>query len=97
MAALAACWANRSAFSDAVSQAASRSAGWNVLNRSPMLSALRKFCCTNSPSVAPNWSLRSEMMAVWGMGRPRGRRNRAVTANQSASPPTMDASAKAWA
>jgi hypothetical protein len=31
--------------------------------------------------------------AVWGMGSPSGRRKIAVTANQSASPPTMPASA----
>ena len=40
-------------------------------------------------------SLRAGMMAVWGMGRPRGWRNRAVTANQSATAPTMAASAVA--
>ena len=33
--------------------------------------------------------------AVWGMGSPSGRRNIAVTANQSARPPTMPASAMA--
>src|SRR5581483_1427157 len=36
------------------------------------------------------------MSAVCGIGRPSGRRNRAVTANQSATPPTIDASAPAW-
>ena len=45
--------------------------------------------------VAANWSLRSTISAVCGIGRPRGRRNRAVTANQSATPPTMAASAPA--
>ena len=33
--------------------------------------------------------------AVCGIGRPSGRRNSAVTANQSARPPTIAASAKA--
>jgi hypothetical protein len=35
------------------------------------------------------------MMAVCGMGIPKGCRKRAVTANQSASPPTIPASAAA--
>jgi len=35
------------------------------------------------------------MIAVCGIGRPSGLRNSAVTANQSASPPTSDASAVA--
>ncbi len=34
-------------------------------------------------------------MAVWGIGSPSGRRNSAVTANQSARAPTMPASAAA--
>jgi hypothetical protein len=34
-------------------------------------------------------------MAVWGMGTPKGWRNSATTANQSARAPTMAASAKA--
>ena len=47
----------------------------------------------NSPSVAANWSLRSTTIAVCGIGRPSGWRNSAVTANQSASPPTIAAAA----
>ena len=43
----------------------------------------------------PSRSFFSGMMAVWGMGNPSGRRNSAVTANQSASPPTNAASQKA--
>jgi hypothetical protein len=35
------------------------------------------------------------MMAVWGIGMFKGCRNRAVMANQSAMPPTIDASAVA--
>ena len=45
--------------------------------------------------VSAKRSFRSTTMAVCGMGRPRGRRNRAVTANQSARPPTSDAIAAA--
>jgi hypothetical protein len=40
-------------------------------------------------------SLRDGTMAVCGIGMPNGWRNSAVTANQSASPPTMAASANA--
>ena len=40
-------------------------------------------------------SLLRGMIAVCGIGRPSGWRNSAVTANQSASPPTIAASAKA--
>jgi hypothetical protein len=40
-------------------------------------------------------SLLAGITAVWGIGSPSGRRNRAVTANQSARPPTMAASAPA--
>ncbi len=35
------------------------------------------------------------MIAVCGIGKPSGRRNSAVTANQSAKPPTIAASAAA--
>ena len=50
----------------------------------------------NATAQEAGGSLRSTTMAVWGMGRPSGRRNRAVTANQSARAPTIDASAAAW-
>ena len=36
--------------------------------RSTMMSGVRKLVWTKSPSVSPNWSLRSTMIAVWGMG-----------------------------
>src|ERR1700704_4946738 len=49
----------------------------------------------NSPNVSPNCLLRSTTIAVCGIGMPSGCRNNAVTANQSASPPTIDASAVA--
>ena len=47
-------------------------------------SGARKFCWTNEPRLRPIRSLLAGMIAVWGMGRPSGRRNSAVTANQSA-------------
>jgi len=55
----------------------------------------RKLVCTKLPNVRPSWSLRLGRMAVWGIGMPRGWRNSAVTANQSAIPPTIAASAVA--
>src|SRR5213592_2901535 len=47
------------------------------------------------PRMRPMRSLRVATIAVCGIGRPRGRRNNAVTANQSARPPTSEASAVA--
>jgi hypothetical protein len=44
---------------------------------------------------SPMRSLLRGMIAVCGIGRPSGWRNKAVTANQSAMPPTIAASAKA--
>src|SRR6201994_3210965 len=87
--------ANRAAESRPDSQTASRGTRPAARIRSASTSADRKFSCTNWPRVAANWSLRSTISAVCGMGRPSGRRNRAVTANQSATPPTIDASAPA--
>jgi hypothetical protein len=86
-----------SAFSRWDSQLARRAATFADRTRSPTTSGLRKFSCTNDPNVAPNWSLRSLMIAVCGMGSPSGCRNSAVTANQSASPPTSDPSSAARA
>src|SRR6201996_7634668 len=88
--------ANRAAESRPDSQVASRGTRPAARIRSASTSADRKFSCTNWPRVAANWSLRSTISAVCGMGRPSGRRNRAVTATQSATPPTIDASAPAW-
>ena len=42
--------------------------------------------------LAPSWSFFCLMIAVCGIGNPSGCRNSAVTANQSASAPTMPAS-----
>ena len=63
--------------------------------RSITTSRVRNVSSMNSPSVSPNCCLRSTTIAVWGIGMPSGCRNSAVTANQSASPPTIDASAAA--
>ena len=59
------------------------------------LSADRKFSRTNVLSPSPSWSFLRLMIAVCGMGMPSGCLNSAVTANQSASAPTMPASAAA--
>ena len=56
---------------------------------------IRKLSRRKLASVSPIRSLLRGTIAVCGMGRPSGWRNRAVTANQSASPPTIAASAKA--
>ena len=57
--------------------------------------AIRKFSLRKFASASPMRSLLRGMIAVCGIGRPSGWRNRAVTANQSASPPTIAASANA--
>ena len=49
---------------------------------------VRKLSLRNEASVSPIRSLLRGMIAVCGIGRPSGWRNRAVTANQSAMPPT---------
>ena len=56
---------------------------------------MRKFDCRNRAIESAMRSLFSGMIAVCGIGMPRGWRNSAVTANQSAMPPTIPASAKA--
>jgi len=58
---------------------------------------VRKLSFRKLASVSPIRSLLRGMIAVCGIGRPSGWRKRAVTANQSAMPPTSPASAKAWA
>ena len=83
--------------SGSASHAATRGTTRAPRTRSTMMSGVRKLSWTKSPSVSPNWSLRSTMIAVWGMGMPSGWRNSAVTANQSASPPTIAASTVASA
>ena len=94
MAALA--WrASVSALAGTSNQVARRDATWTPRSFSAMTGGARKFSSTKDPSARPSWSLRVGMIAVWGIGRPSGRRNSAVTANQSARAPTMAASAVA--
>ena len=50
---------------------------------------------TKRPSARPSLSFWFGTMAVCGMGIPSGWRNSAVTANQSAKPPTTPALAEA--
>lgn len=85
----------RSACSGSASHAPSRLPIPTARSRCRTTSSERKFSPTNSPSDTPNWSFLVGMIAVCGMGRPSGWRKRAVTANQSASAPTMPASAAA--
>src|SRR5262249_10565795 len=59
-------------------------------------SDVRKLRSTKRPMARPILSLLFGMMAVWGIGNRSGRRLSAVTANQSAIPPTMPASAPDW-
>ena len=57
---------------------------------------LRNFSRTKSAKLVAMRFLLCGMMAVCGMRRPKGCRNSATTANQSAKPPTMAASAPAF-
>jgi hypothetical protein len=61
--------------------------------RSRTTDSCRKFSPMNSSRLRPSSSLRFGISAVCGIGSPSGRLNSAVTANQSAIAPTMDASA----
>src|SRR3954470_3754572 len=63
--------------------------------RSRMIASCRKFSPTNSSSPRPSSSFLRGISAVCGTGSPSGCLNRAVTANQSAIAPTIDASAPA--
>ena len=63
--------------------------------RSRITCSCRKFSPTNSWRLRPSISLRRGISAVCGIGRPSGCLNSAVTANQSAIAPTIDASAPA--
>jgi hypothetical protein len=64
--------------------------------RSPTISVVRKYCWTKPARPSPIWSFLAGMIAVCGIGSRSGWRNSAVTANQSANPPTIEASAAAW-
>ena len=58
-------------------------------------SEVRKCSVTNSPSLVASSTFLRGTSAVCGIGTPIGWRNSAVTANQSARPPTSPASAPA--
>jgi hypothetical protein len=83
--------AKRLALPSSASHPASLGTTRAVRTRSAMMSGVRKLVWTKSPRVSPNWSFRSGMTAVCGIGTPAGCRNNAVTANQSANPPTIAA------
>ena len=85
----------RRALSGSESQVASRAEGVAAAIRSRMIASWRKFSPTNSWSPLPRSSLRRGISAVCGMGIPSGCLNSAVTANQSAIAPTIEASAPA--
>src|SRR6266851_1588055 len=83
------------ALASSASQADKRPAGSMARNLARMSGRVRKFAATKAPSATPIRSLLRGTIAVCGIGRPSGRRNTAVTANQSASAPTTAASAPA--
>ena len=57
--------------------------------------SVNTWLATNCPSDRPSRSFCAGMIAVCGIGNPSGCRNNAVTANQSATPPTNPAFAAA--
>ena len=57
--------------------------------------SVNTWLATNRPSARPSRTFCAGMIAVCGIGRPSGWRNSAVTANQSAMPPTNPALAAA--
>ena len=85
----------RRALAGSASQSPTRAEIVAAATRSRMMSSWRKFSPTNSSSPLPSSSLRFGTSAVCGIGRPSGCLKSAVTANQSAIAPTIDASAPA--
>ena len=67
-----------------------------LASRSRITCSCRKFSAMNCSRPRPRSSLRFGISAVCGIGRPSGCLNSAVTANQSAIAPTIDASAPAF-
>ena len=80
----------------AVSHCASRSAGSCLRISDTSEGTSRNLSRTKVARLRPMRAWLRAMTAVCGMGRPSGRRNSATTANQSASAPTMAASAMAF-
>ena len=70
-------------------------AGRAAAARRPTSAGVNTWLATNRPSARPSRSFCVGMIAVCGIGRPSGWRNSAVTANQSAMPPTNPALAAA--
>ena len=66
-----------------------------LASRSRITCSCRKFSAMNCSRPRPRSSLRFGISAVCGIGSPSGCLNSAVTANQSAIAPTIDASAPA--
>ena len=87
--------ATRSACASSDSHLPSRSATCASRSLVATTSGDRKFSRTKAPRPSPSWSFLRLMIAVCGIGMPSGCLNSAVTANQSASAPTMPASAAA--
>jgi hypothetical protein len=87
--------ASRSARPGAARKPPSRPGTSIVISFSSTTARVRKFSCTKVPRLAPIWSFFRGMIAVCGIGNRSGCRNSAVTANQSARAPTMEASAVA--
>ena len=85
----------RAALRPSSSHAPSRAARSVRLSRRSTASRTRKWSRMKRANARPISFLRAGTIAVCGIGRPSGRRNSAVTANQSASPPTSAASANA--
>ena len=89
------CSPTRSALAGWANQAATRAATSNSRSLASTCSVARKWVARKWARFSPMRSLFSGMMAVCGIGSPQGCRNSATTANQSATAPTMAASAKA--
>jgi hypothetical protein len=87
--------ATSAAFCGRRTHSAMRAAGSMLRSFWSSSRGLRNSPAMKPPRASPMRSLLRGMIAVCGIGRPKGRRNRAVTANQSAQAPTADASAKA--
>ncbi len=77
------------------SQSAARCGIRAAITRSRMISSRRKLAPMKSCRLTASMSFLRGMIAVCGIGSPSGWRNSAVTANQSAIAPTIDASAPA--
>ena len=87
--------ATRLALSGLPSQSATHCAASTCTSFSDSTLGVRKLLVMNRPSAPAMRVLLRGTIPVWGIGSPKGRRNSATTANQSAQAPTMPASANA--